>query len=232
MNALINRFWKAWLRRNRLKLARGPLALPKGGRLIIEPRVEVGDVTVETSMLTVGHSSYIRSGSYLFSVASIGRYCSIGNRVAIGIGRDTHPIGWVTTHPFANDAGHRHVSSSQPVTIGHDVWIGQDVIIMSGVRVGTGAVLAAGSVVTKDVAPYMIVGGNPAAVIKPRFDEDTIRRLLASQWWEIEHSALLGLSLHEPVSFLSALEAQAQPSAQYDRIEISRSGCRRLSHSL
>jgi chloramphenicol O-acetyltransferase type B len=231
MNKLENQYWKTWLRRKRLKLAKGPLALPKGGRMVVEPRVEVGDVAIETRNLEIGHSSYVRSGAQLFAVEYIGRYCSIGNRAMIGVGRDTHPIHWVSTHPFANDAGQSHQVSPEPVVIEHDVWVGQDVIIMSGVKVGTGAVLAAGAVVTRDVPPYAIVGGNPAKVIKQRFDESICERLLASRWWDVDYAALLQLSVRDPVAFLGEIGSVAQPVAGYDRVEISRYGCKMLRES-
>ena len=149
----------------------------------------------------------------------------------IGVGRDTHPIHWVSTHPFANDAGEPHLVSPEPVTIEHDVWIGQDVIIMSGVKIGTGAVIAAGAVVTRDVPPYAIVGGNPAKIIKHRFDETTCERLLASRWWDVDYAALLQLSVRDPTTLLSEIDAAAQPLGGYDRVEISKRGCRMLSQS-
>ena len=70
--------------------------------------------------------------------------------------------------------------------IGNDVWIGDRTVIMSGVKIGDGAIVAAGAVVTKDVPPYAVVGGVPARVIKYRFDEATIRRLLDLQWWKYD----------------------------------------------
>lgn len=68
--------------------------------------------------------------------------------------------------------------------IGNDVWIGYDALIMPGVKVGNGAIIAARSVVTGDVPDYAIVGGNPARVIRYRFDDDTITRLGALAWWD------------------------------------------------
>lgn len=102
-----------------------------------------------------------------------------------------HRTDWFTTFPFghiyADELGSAavpgHPSSNGGVTIGHDVWIGRDVTIMSGVTIGNGAVIAANSHVVKDVGDYEIVGGNPARLIKKRFDDDVIRELLALQWW-------------------------------------------------
>ena len=70
------------------------------------------------------------------------------------------------------------------MTIGNDVWIGQSTIILSGVTIGDGAIIGANSLVTKDVKPYAVVGGNPAKLIKYRFDEDTIDKLLKIKWWD------------------------------------------------
>jgi acetyltransferase-like isoleucine patch superfamily enzyme len=73
----------------------------------------------------------------------------------------------------------------EPVVIGNDVWIGTGAIILRGLSVGDGAVIGAGAVVTKDVPPYAIVAGNPARVIKYRFEEAVIKRIQASKWWEM-----------------------------------------------
>ena len=73
---------------------------------------------------------------------------------------------------------------NQGVEIGNDVWIGEAVFINDGVKIGTGAVVGAHSVVTKDVPPYAIVAGVPAKMIRYRFDEETIQKLLESKWWE------------------------------------------------
>ena len=88
------------------------------------------------------------------------------------------------THFFYN-------SSANLTILEHDIWIGSSVIIIGGITVGTGAMIAAGAVVTKDVPPYAIVGGNPAKIIKYRFDEHLREALLNSKWWEIDFPALL-----------------------------------------
>jgi len=118
----------------------------------------------------------------------IGRYCSIGPGVRILLGGEHH-MDWVTTYPFSlmsEDAktipGYPHTKGD--VVIGSDVWIGQDALILSGVTISHGAVVAARSVVTKDVEPYSIVGGNPARHIRFRFPEPTIQSLLRIAWWD------------------------------------------------
>ena len=79
------------------------------------------------------------------------------------------------------------------VTIGNDVFIGVNVTILSGVCIGDGAIVAAGAVVTKDVPPYAIVGGVPARIIKYRFDEDSIKKLLSMKWWNFNDKELMKL---------------------------------------
>jgi serine acetyltransferase len=79
--------------------------------------------------------------------------------------------------------GMGHPSCKGDITIENDVWIGAKATVMSGIKIGNGAVVAAGSVVTKDVPPYAIVAGNPAKIVKYRFDESQIEKLLQISWW-------------------------------------------------
>jgi lipopolysaccharide transport system ATP-binding protein len=118
----------------------------------------------------------------------IGKFCSISRNVKIFVDVN-HRVDWVTTFPLTSffravPANYGHPVGKGNVIIGNDVWIGQDVSIMSGITIGNGAVIAAGSVVTKSVAPYEIVGGNPAKHIRFRFSEEQIRELQAIGWWD------------------------------------------------
>lgn len=122
---------------------------------------------------------------------TIGSFCSIADDITVFLGGN-HRVDWITTYPFPALADQwetargipGHPSTNGDVTIGSDVWIGSKATIMSGVRVGDGAAIAANSCVTRDVPPYGIVGGNPAQLLRHRFDADTVERLLAIRWWE------------------------------------------------
>ena len=128
---------------------------------------------------------------------TMGRYVSVAQNCYIG--GDKHPADWITSsrilyvddlRGFASFLGKNKKKNDEfygtgdKVIIGNDVLIANSCIINRGVVIGTGAIIAAGSVVTKDVPPYAIVGGNPAKIIKMRFSDDLIERLLNSRWWE------------------------------------------------
>lgn len=120
----------------------------------------------------------------------IGKYCSIANPVTVMLGGN-HNMNRVTTYPFGvlHGLGHQpntDAYSKGDVVIGNDVWIGHNATIMSGVTIGDGSVVAACSVVVKDVPPYTVVGGNPIRVLKQRFTDEQISKLLAIKWWDWE----------------------------------------------
>jgi acetyltransferase-like isoleucine patch superfamily enzyme len=118
----------------------------------------------------------------------IGRYTSIGPGARIF--QAYHTVDFFSMHPFfyRSDIGiaKQEAIKRYEVFIGHDAWLGANSIICPGChRIGNGAVVGAGSVVTKDVPDYAIVGGNPARVIKMRFQDATILKLLESRWWQL-----------------------------------------------
>lgn len=146
--------------------------------------------------------------------ADIGSFTSIANDVVIGGGR--HPMDWVGMSPvFYEGRDSVKAKFSQhprpPVeraSIGHDVWIGRSAIVLPGVTIGDGAVVGAGAVVTKDVPPYAIVAGNPARLIRYRFDEATVKRLQTASWWSLDDATLhrIGPHFNDVGRFLDIIE--------------------------
>jgi len=111
---------------------------------------------------------------------NIGSYCSIGQNVQFLLA-DEHPLSTISTYPFRAkiwNMGNEALSKGD-INVSDDVWIGANVIICSGVTIGQGAVIGAGAVVTKNIPPYAIVGGVPAKLIRYRFDEKMIEKLLS-----------------------------------------------------
>ncbi len=125
------------------------------------------------------------------SQLKIGKYCSIAKGVTIILGGG-HRIDWVTTCPlsvFFSQLSHcvGHPVTKGDIEIGNDVWLGYGSTILSGVKIGNGSVVGANSTVIHDIPPYAIVGGNPARLIKYRFDTETIERLQKISWWDWDH---------------------------------------------
>ncbi len=162
---------------------------------------------VGKSLVTVGRYTYgiehvtVRQWGEGASL-KIGSFCSIAASIMVFLGGN-HKMDWSTTYPFGHinqetfgdHSANKKYSPTYPFTngdvvIGHDVWVGDRVTIMSGVTIGTGAVIAANSHVIKDVAPYEIVGGNPAKHIKYRFGKDIQDLLLELKWWELSVESL------------------------------------------
>ena len=225
MGYLKNHWWKRWIRRRGCKLAGGPASV--GTTLVLEEQVELGHLRIVPPRLEIGAYSYVRSGTDLSLVASIGRFCSIGSDCFIGQEKHTHPSDWVSSHPFQHTGtALRYEPALSYAEIGHDVWIGHSAMVMEGVKVGTGAIIATRAVVTRDVPPYAIVAGTPAQVIRYRHPPEIIEGLLASRWWELDSAFLTGLPLDRPREFLAALEAREAPRAAYRRMTITRQGCR------
>jgi len=143
----------------------------------------------------IGRFTYT-GNSTVIQAAKIGSFCSVSWGVSIGGGE--HPLDRFTTHDFLYNDRYGFNTSEEiaenrykdDCVLENDVWIGANSVVLRGVRIGTGAVIGAGSVVTKDVPSYAIYAGNPARLIRHRFAEDVIRRLLSSEWWKLDHTIL------------------------------------------
>lgn len=190
------------------------------GRDVMTPnhlRLEAYSRHPQGCLMSLGAFSYVSGASRDTLKMRVGRYCSIARGVNVVSGN--HPIEAVSTNPFFY--GHYHSKHlpdvvnrlEQPgfsrdlghVDIGHDVWIGGYCVLKGGIKIGTGSVIAAGSVVVKDVPPYTIMGGNPAKPIRPRFDEDQIRLLLETEWWNVEPQAIRDLPMFDIPAFCDML---------------------------
>ena len=148
--------------------------------------------------VTLSDYSYVVNDSDI-AYAAIGRFCSIAAMTRINPGN--HPMHRASQSHFTyrasayfpgEDDDHEFFAwrRAHRVTIGHDVWIGHGAIVLPGRSIGDGAVIAAGAIVTKDVAAYTIVAGNPARLIKRRFPEGIAARLQALAWWDWPHERL------------------------------------------
>lgn len=148
---------------------------------------------INVGRYTYGHTNSIVHSWDENTKVIIGNFCSLGSEIEFFLGGN-HRTDWITTFPFGHIHtdifntfnGNGHPATKGNIVIGNDVWIGMGSKIMSGVIIGDGAVIAANSVVTKNVEPYTLVGGNPAKFIKKRFSNDIIELLLKIKWWEWE----------------------------------------------
>ncbi|SFI58339.1 CatB-related O-acetyltransferase [Celeribacter neptunius] len=197
-------------------------------RIRFYPRVQKGqalsgeDVAFEPmcqhpqeGFLPLGAFSY--SQSFIEGLSHVGRYCSIGRGVhRLGV---DHPADWVSTSPMFYKRRHyqRYArddspmprsfdNTPAPINIGNDVWIADNAALKGGITIHDGAIIGYGAVVTKDVAPYTIVGGIPAKKIRDRFDMDIADALQASEWWRYDARDLSDLSMENPRAFLKEFE--------------------------
>lgn len=202
----------------------------KAHRIAFYPRVRAGDEILDTGarfepMCQFPSAQIMPLGSHSYSLSgfdpctTIGRYCSIGANVSVF--GDRHPVDHLSSSPmfynarrFRNRTGTAPTrpmvdfdAAPQPVIIGNDVWIGDGVLLRDGITIGDGAVIGARSVVTKDVAPYTIVGGNPARTIRPRFPSQIADALLALQWWRYDIHRLQSLPTDSVPAFLEQADS-------------------------
>jgi virginiamycin A acetyltransferase len=160
--------------------------------IISNPNIEVGDYTYYDDFEDV--YNFEKNVKYHFDFIGdkllIGKFCMIASGAKFIMNGGNHLTESITAYPFAifgeawqNAMQGKAYPSKGNTVIGNDVWIGHEATIMPGVTIGDGAIIATKAIVTKDVEPYTIVGGNPAKMIKKRFDESTIEKLLNLKWW-------------------------------------------------
>ncbi len=179
-----------------------PITLPDGSAFtetvqlknaINHPRMEIGAFSYFTHSGQVEETASILA-PYLYPVSketlTIGKFVQIARGAFFITSSANHAMDGFSTYPFrafnlAESGGYPDLPF-EDTTIGNDVWIGHNATIMPGVRIGDGAIIAAASVVTQDVPPYAIVGGNPAKIIRMRFESHVVGRLLEIAWWNWE----------------------------------------------
>lgn len=159
---------------------------------ITRKNIEVGDYTYYDD--PAGPERFEENVLYHFDFIGdrlvIGRYCSIAAETRFLMNGGNHATDWFTTYPFPifghgwEAAMPAEWPNKGDTVVGNDVWIGYGATILPGVRIGNGAIVAAKSVVTRDVEPFAIVGGNPAGLIRYRFDETTRAALEEIAWWD------------------------------------------------
>ena len=157
--------------------------------------------TIQNPNITVGDFTYIADSEFESHVTnfypwskdklSIGKFCQIAMGVEFIMNDANHQMSAVSTFPFYTLDGwdmEAPSASDMPfkgnTVIGNDVWIGQNAVILPGVNIGDGAIIGANSVVGSNISPYTIVAGNPAKVIRKRFDEELIDLMLRFKWWD------------------------------------------------
>jgi len=161
--------------------------------VIKNPNIQVGDYTYydDVNGAEEFEKHITHHYDFLGDKLIIGKFCAIAHGIEFVMNGANHRMCSVTTYPF-NIMGNGWEIATPTIddlplkgdtVVGNDVWIGQHVVIMPGVHVGDGTIIAANSVVTKDFPAYHIVGGNPAKVIRKRFDDDLIQYLLDIKWW-------------------------------------------------
>lgn len=162
--------------------------------VIKNPNIIVGDYTYyDAGYDDISSEKFEKNVLYLFEFIGdkliIGKFCSIASGVKFIMNGGNHNPELFSTFPFPTfnngwEKGDLGTVNKGDTIIGNDVWIGFEALIMPGVKIGDGAVIGARSVVTKNVPSYTIVGGNPAKIIKKRFEDEIIKELLKIQWWD------------------------------------------------
>lgn len=160
------------------------------------PQIEIGAYTYYDD--PEDSEDFERNVLYLFPFIGdrlvIGKYCAIARGARFIMNGANHKMSGLSTYPFYIFAGGwervapglSELPNRGDTVVGNDVWIGYEALVMPGVHIGDGAIVASRSVVTSDVPPYSVVGGNPARVLKRRFPDDVVAALLEIAWWDRE----------------------------------------------
>ncbi|KQT87904.1 CatB-related O-acetyltransferase [Aurantimonas sp. Leaf443] len=162
---------------------------------VCHPLIEIGDYTYyddPDGAAAFATRNVTHHYDFIGDRLVIGRFCALARGVRFVMNGANHAMTGFSTYPF-NIFGQGWEEGFDFATItaglkgdtrvGNDVWIGEDALVLPGVTIGDGAIVAARAVVSRDVPPYAIVAGNPARVVRRRFDEATVARLLAVAWW-------------------------------------------------
>ena len=193
--------------------------------VITAPNIKVGDYTYYDG---AADPTDFEKKNVLFNYPEfgdnliIGKFCQIASGTKFIMGPANHRLCSVTTYPF-HVMGGAWTENTPPhmaqlprkgdTIIGNDVWIGRESVIMPGVKVGDGAIIAAYSVVTKDIPAYTVCGGNPARLIKKRFDDELIDLLLRFRWWDLPPERLV-----EILPLLCDADLEKVKTALYERL--------------
>lgn len=165
--------------------------------VVTDPSIEVGEYTIYDDFVRDPRDFQRNNVLYHYPINHerliIGKFCSIACGAKFLFNSANHTLGSLSTYIFpvlfeewglpVEDIP-KAWDNKGDIVIGNDVWIGYEAIVMAGVTIGDGAIIGTRAVVTKDVLPYTIVGGVPAKPIRKRFDNETIKRLLALKWWD------------------------------------------------
>lgn len=167
------------------------------------PNIDIGDYTYyddDTDPTGFERNNVLFNYPEFGDRLIIGKFCALAQGTTFIMGPANHRTGSASTYPFNvfggawNEATPDHMSQlprKGDTVVGSDVWLGRECVVMPGVKIGDGAIVAAYSVVTRDVAPYTVAGGNPARFIKNRFDEELTGLLLRLKWWDLPPEELV-----------------------------------------
>lgn len=203
-----------------------PIILPDGTphagtvhltAVIDHPCVEVGAHTYASDFDPPPPDGWVsRLAPYLFPFSKdrlvIGKFCQIAHGVRFIGGSANHETRGISTYPFMvfdREAMQGTQPDTRGIEIGHDVWLGTGALVLAGARIGSGAIIGAGAVVRGEIPPYAVVTGNPAQVVRMRFTEDEIARLLRLAWWDWPPERIAAARPALEAADVAALEALA-----------------------